>query len=162
MACSMGENNANRPIRNRRETRQDVTHPTSLPTNPHLTQEDGKVFAGRHLIIELAQGNGFDDPQRIEDALRAAALICNATILHLHCHRFSPSGVSGFAMLAESHISCHTWPDQNYAAFDIFMCGNSQPRLAITVLQDAFDAQIVHVQELHRGAGLLDPDANKV
>ena len=74
----------------------------------HFIRQDGAVFAGTHLIIEVIGGSGLDNPQRVERALRACVHACKATLLHLYLHRFQPQGVSGVAVLAESHISVHT------------------------------------------------------
>ena len=80
---------------------------------------------------------------------------CGATLLHIHTHKFSPQGVSGVAVLAESHISVHTWPEIGYGAFDVFMCGDADPWQAVGVLQRAFGTDTVHVKELRRGEGLV-------
>ena len=63
---------------------------------------------------------------------------CGATLLHIHTHKFSPQGVSGVAILAESHISVHTWPEIGYGAFDVFMCGDAEQMNAVGVLSRAF------------------------
>ena len=61
------------------------------------------------------------------------------------------AGVSGVAVLAESHISIHTWPERDYAALDIFMCGDTQPEKAINVFEDAFETTNIEVTEYLRG-----------
>src|SRR5262249_4871639 len=66
-------------------------------------------------------------------------------------HHFHPNGVSGVAVLAESHISIHTWPDSRYAALDLFMCGKAIPDACIPVLRKAFKAKRVEVSEILRG-----------
>lgn len=120
----------------------------------HFIRRDGKVFAGTHLIIEVIDGTGLDEEGRIQKAFRDCVDQCGATLLHIHTHKFSPQGVSGVAVLAESHISVHTWPEIGYGAFDVFMCGDSQPWKAVEVLRAAFDAGEVRVKELLRGEGL--------
>ena len=122
----------------------------------HFIRRDGKVFAGTHLIIEVTGAEGLDDEARIRGALRECAETCGATLLHIHTHRFSPQGVSGVAVLAESHISVHTWPEIGYGAFDVFMCGAAQPWLAVEVLRRTFNAGEVRVKELLRGEGLVE------
>jgi S-adenosylmethionine decarboxylase len=117
----------------------------------HFIRRDGKVFAGTHLIIEVVDGQGLDDQARIEKAFRDCVDECGATLLHIHTHKFSPQGVSGVAVLAESHISVHTWPEIGYGAFDVFMCGDAQPWKAIDVLRKAFNAGDIRVKELLRG-----------
>ena len=121
----------------------------------HFIRRDGKVFAGTHLIIEVVNGEGLDDETRIQGAFRECVEACGATLLHIHTHKFSPQGVSGVAVLAESHISVHTWPEIGYGAFDVFMCGDAQPWNAVEVLRRTFDAGEVKVTELLRGDGLV-------
>ena len=120
-----------------------------------IRDDDGRVFAGRHLIIEVVNGHGLDDEMRIQQAFRDCVDTCGATLLHIHTHKFSPQGVSGVAVLAESHISVHTWPEIGYGAFDVFMCGDSKPWLAVDVLKRAFGTADVRVKELLRGDGLV-------
>ncbi|GAA0288407.1 adenosylmethionine decarboxylase [Rhodovulum strictum] len=121
----------------------------------HFIRRDGRVFAGTHLIIEVVNGHGLDDEARIQQAFRDCVDECGATLLHIHTHKFSPQGVSGVAVLAESHISVHTWPEIGYGAFDVFMCGDAQPWRAVDVLKRAFATQDVRVKELLRGDGLI-------
>ena len=79
-------------------------------------------------------------------------IAANATLLHLHLHHFSPcGGISGVAVLAESHISVHTWPERGYAAFDVFMCGDAEPELTIPVLKRAFKPKKMTISEHLRG-----------
>jgi S-adenosylmethionine decarboxylase len=121
----------------------------------HFIRRDGKVFAGTHLIIEVMKGTGLDCEERIQNAFRKCVEVCGATLLHIHTHKFSPQGVSGVAVLAESHISVHTWPEIGYGAFDVFMCGDAEPWKAVDVLKEAFDTDHVEVRELLRGEELI-------
>ena len=121
----------------------------------HFVRKDGKVFAGTHLIIEVVNGAGLDDQSRIERAFRDCVDACGATLLHIHTHKFTPQGVSGVAVLAESHISVHTWPEIGYGAFDVFMCGDANPWAAVNVLGHAFATDDIRVKELLRGDGLV-------
>ncbi|UWQ94089.1 adenosylmethionine decarboxylase [Rhodobacteraceae bacterium M385] len=121
-------------------------------TDTHLTHQGGETYAGTHLIIDLHEATNLDDQALIEQTLRDATKATGATLLHLHSHRFSPQGVTAMAILAESHISCHTWPEIGYAAFDIFMCGATDPHAAIPILKAAFTPAHMDVRELHRGA----------
>jgi len=122
----------------------------------HFIRRDGRTFAGTHLIIEVVKGVGLDDELRIQRAFRDCVEACGATLLHIHTHKFSPQGVSGVAVLAESHISVHTWPEIGYGAFDVFMCGDAQPWRAVEILRAAFNAREVRVSELLRGDGLVE------
>ncbi|CUH88430.1 S-adenosylmethionine decarboxylase proenzyme precursor [Phaeobacter sp. CECT 5382] len=121
----------------------------------HFIRRDGKVFAGTHLIIEVMKGTGLDCEIRIQNAFRKSVEVCGATLLHIHTHKFSPQGVSGVAVLAESHISVHTWPEIGYGAFDVFMCGDADPWKAVDVLKEAFETAHVEVRELLRGEELI-------
>ena len=81
-------------------------------------------FDGSHLLADLHGCVGLDDPAVIETALRAGVAAAGATLLELRVHHFGDRhGVTGFALLAESHVSIHTWPERGYAAVDIFLCG---------------------------------------
>ncbi|KUF11745.1 adenosylmethionine decarboxylase [Pseudoponticoccus marisrubri] len=122
----------------------------------HFIRDGESVYAGNHLIIEVVNGDGLDDEARIQQAFRDCVDTCGATLLHIHTHKFSPQGVSGVAVLAESHISVHTWPEIGYGAFDVFMCGDARPWLAVDVLKAAFDTDDVRVKALRRGEGLVD------
>ena len=118
----------------------------------YFVEKDGQKFAGMHLLIDLWGATNLCDPVHIDRALRDAAEAANATILHGHFHHFSPNGgVSGVLVLAESHISIHTWPEVGYAALDVFMCGSANPDACIPVLREAFSAERVGVNELLRG-----------
>ncbi len=108
-------------------------------------------YAGTHLIIDVVGGVGLDDSDKIRGVLLKGVEACGATLLHLHTHRFSPQGVSGVAVLAESHISVHTWPEIGYGAFDVFMCGSADPWKAVEVLRTEFSARDVSVKEFLRG-----------
>lgn len=117
---------------------------------------------GTHLIIEFWGADYLTDLPYIEAALRDAAKASNAMVLDVKLHEFAGSGgVTGVALLAESHISIHTWPEHGYAALDVFICGGEDPHQAVMVLQDRFGPETVQVQEITRGirqepaAGLL-------
>ncbi|MCF8480101.1 MAG: adenosylmethionine decarboxylase [Rhodospirillum sp.] len=118
----------------------------------HFIRENGLTFAGRHLILDLWNAEGLDDIALIESAMRDAVDVAGATLLHIHLHHFSPNGgVSGVAVLAESHISIHTWPECGYAALDIFMCGDAKPLAAVLVFKKAFSAGQANLTEHKRG-----------
>ncbi len=115
-------------------------------------ERDGVKYAGRHLTIDLWEATGLDDEKRIQQAFLDAIKAAGATLLHIHTHVFEPNGgISGVAVLSESHISVHTWPEKGFAAFDVFMCGDAQPELAVPVLEAAFKPKRVIVEEIKRG-----------
>ena len=111
---------------------------------------------GRHLLIEMMGGSGFDDVARVERALRDAAVAAGARVLSVHSHRFSPQGVTGVALLAESHITVHTWPERGYAAFDLFLCGGTDPMKAVPVLARAFETDNIKTRLVDRGPVTTD------
>ena len=111
----------------------------------------GQRGAGVHLIIDLHGARRLNDIEHIESVLRRCADAAGATLLHVHLHRFQPDGVSGVAVLAESHIAIHTWPEAGYAALDVFMCGRTDPDRCVPILRAAFSAKRVDVNELLRG-----------
>ena len=118
----------------------------------HFVIRDGVRFAGTHLILDLWGADRLDDQDHIERALRQIVEKAKATLLHIHLHRFTPNGgISGVAVLAESHISVHTWPERGYAAFDVFMCGNAQPERSVEVLRQMFSPGRVDVKTYLRG-----------
>jgi S-adenosylmethionine decarboxylase len=118
----------------------------------YFVERDGMKFAGMHLLVDLWGATRLDDPDHIDSHLREAAIVAGATILHSHFHHFTPNGgVSGVVVLAESHISIHTWPERDFAAVDIFMCGACDPHLSIEVLRRAFSPSRIDVDEKRRG-----------
>src|ERR1700677_4371888 len=117
----------------------------------HFAVRNGVRCAGVHLITDLHGAERLDDIAHIEATLRRCVEAARATLLHIHLHHFHPNGVSGVAVLAESHISIHTWPEIGYAALDVFMCGSADPDACIPVLREAFSAKRVGVNELLRG-----------
>ena len=118
----------------------------------HFVERDGVCFAGTHLILDLWGAKYLDNLQRMESALRECVEKCRATLLHIHLHHFTPNGgISGVAVLAESHISVHTWPERDFAAFDIFMCGVARPEEAIPVLKREFSPKTMCITENLRG-----------
>ncbi|MGC8544768.1 adenosylmethionine decarboxylase [Athalassotoga sp.] len=109
---------------------------------------------GRHLLIELygCDVAMLDDIAGIEEHMRTAARKANSTVVNSTFHRFNPYGVSGVVVIAESHLSIHTWPEYGYAAVDIFTCGDSvDPWKAFEYLKDVMKSERESVLELQRG-----------
>ena len=118
----------------------------------HFIQRDGMEFAGSHLILDLWEAHRLDDLEHMERVMREAVEVAGATLLHIHLHHFTPSGgISGVAVLAESHISVHTWPERNFAALDVFMCGDARPEMTIPVFKRAFRPDRMEIKDLMRG-----------
>jgi S-adenosylmethionine decarboxylase len=140
--------------------RQEHSAPAAqaAPVPPASANEDffieraGVRCAGAHLIIDLYDADRLDEIEWIEETLRKCVEVAGATLLHIHLHAFEPNGgISGVAVLAESHISIHSWPEQQYAALDIFMCGKARPERCIEILLEAFTPRRVQIEELLRG-----------
>ena len=133
------------------------TYDPNEERNDFFIERDGVRFAGHHLLIDVFGGNKLDDLKHIEKTLKRCVEIAGATLLHIHLHHFTPNGgVSGVAVLSESHISIHSWPEADYAALDVFMCGDAKPELCIDVLKQAFDARDVVVKPFKRGEELSE------
>jgi S-adenosylmethionine decarboxylase len=114
---------------------------------------------GDHYLVDLyncdAELIGAAKPT--EEALLSAAKRCGSTIIEYHFHQFSPHGVSGVILIAESHFSVHTWPEDGFVAVDIFTSGQvMKPEVAIRILEEAFSAGRVNVKKVTRG--LLEND----
>ena len=114
---------------------------------------------GKHLLLELKDCDKevLNDLSFIRDTLLSAASEAGATVLGESFHQFSPQGVSGVVVIAESHLSIHTWPEYGYAAADIFTCGNSvQLEKAAEILIEKLGSKNHSVIEVQRG--ILDAD----
>lgn len=115
--------------------------------------------AGRHLIIECFGSPAQLGAAALESLMHRAAAAGGATLLSCHMHRFGPGrGVTGVALLAESHITVHTWPERGYAAFDVFMCGGCNAEQAARVIAEAADDR-VRIRSVDR-PGTPPPDAS--
>ena len=118
----------------------------------YFKEQNGEIYAGSHILADLWGADRLDDIKYIEEAMRKAVEVCGATLLHIHLHHFGDGcGVSGIAVLAESHISVHTWPERGFAAFDIFMCGSCDPKLALPILQKYFNPERMDTDLQKRG-----------
>ena len=105
-----------------------------------------------HILADFYGVQDFGAADYIRDALKRAADVAKATILKIEIRTFDPNdGVTGFALLAESHISIHTWPEHNFAAIDIFMCGKASPERALQSLKQSFNPEDMKVMRAVRG-----------
>ena len=111
-------------------------------------------FAGRHLLIECFGAHANLDANALEALLKNSAKAGGATVLSCHLHGFGKGGgVTGVALLAESHITVHTWPERGYAAFDVFMCGNCEAMRAAKVIEEAVPGAAVDIRTVNRPSG---------
>ena len=110
----------------------------------------------RHLIADFynCDRDILDDVDALREAMLATTTAVGGTRLADAFHKFQPHGVSGTVVIAESHLSIHTWPEHGYAAVDIFTCGELDPMLGIEVLRGSLLAEKVQCQELQRGMNL--------
>ena len=109
----------------------------SCASNSCATDTSATDMVGKHCILELydCDPTKLDDETFLRHTITTAAQRAGATLLNLITHRFEPQGVTGLALLAESHISIHTWPENGYAAVDVFTCGDhTMPEKACEVL----------------------------
>lgn len=113
---------------------------------------------GTHIIVEAAgcSRETLTDPEKIEQIFMEAAKLANMTVKASHFFRFSPTGVSGAVIVAESHISIHTWPEEGYAAIDVYTCGESDPERAVDYILRKIGAKHAHISEIKRG--ILEED----
>ena len=117
----------------------------------HYVTRGGERYAGHHVLVDLWGARGLADKAHVERALRAASAAANATVLAVDLRQFGGGGVSGVALLAESHMSVHTWPETGFAAVDVFLCGDTRPDRAVSVLVEAFSPERTAVSEHKRG-----------
>jgi S-adenosylmethionine decarboxylase len=109
---------------------------------------------GRHLILEMwdCEEDGLNSVEIVSRALREATEACGATLLQEMIHPFTPQGVTGVAVISESHILIHTWPEYGYAAVDVFTCGKKiTPEDVLPVLRHYFRPGHVQIMEMKRG-----------
>jgi S-adenosylmethionine decarboxylase len=107
----------------------------------------------RHILFTLkgANQNLLDDENFIRDVVYSASNKCQSTLLALNSHKFQPQGVTCVAMLAESHISIHTWPELEMAVCDVFTCGDhTTPQDGVEYMKMMFDAKDIICNEFTR------------
>ncbi len=117
----------------------------------------------KHCVAELyrADSSKLNDEAFVREALVNAADLAGATLLEVRTHAFTPQGITGFALLAESHISIHTWPEHNFAAVDAFTCGETtNPEIACNYLAAIFDARGHSVSKVDRMSPKILSKAN--
>ena len=122
--------------------------------------EQKLIHQSKHLLLELYRCDceKLNDESFLRCTLNRAAKLANATVLNLISNKFEPQGVTAIALLAESHISIHTWPESNYSAVDIFTCGqNMMPELASQYLIESLMAKEHSLRVIERHPPLAVP-----
>jgi S-adenosylmethionine decarboxylase len=116
-------------------------------------EANGLKALGKHLLVEYrdCDRETLNNPSRIEQLMRRAALEASATVVASVFHPFSPQGVTGVVVVEESHLSIHTWPEHGYAAVDFYTCGDCRPRRAHEYLHRALGARRSEVMTVERG-----------
>jgi len=132
-----------------------------------LSNDQKLSHQSKHLLLELyrCDDEKLNDESFLRCSLNRAAKLAKATVLNLISNKFEPQGVTAIALLAESHISIHTWPESNYSAVDIFTCGrNMLPELASQYLINALKAEEHSLRIIERNppAGLLKQNRSVV
>jgi len=115
---------------------------------------------GRQILVEYydCNSNKLNDVDFIESTFLEATRASKATIITHNFHKFSPYGVSGVIVIAESHVSIHTWPEYNYAAVDVFTCGDAiDPWVIQEHLKKAFESRNTSCMEMKRGMFRTNP-----
>jgi S-adenosylmethionine decarboxylase len=111
-----------------------------------------KKYLGKHLICDFFGGKIIENPKELEEVLRLAAKEAKSTDLEFIFHKFLPQGITGALILAESHITFHSWPEEKYIAIDIFTCGKkAKPEAALSLLKKVLKPEKIKVKEVKRG-----------
>mgnify|MGYP003311943726 FL=1 len=107
---------------------------------------------GEHLLVEVYNEplDKLNDKEKIEQVCVSAVKSENFTVLNTFSHQFDPYGVTTVISLAESHLSCHTWPEKGCVAIDIFTCGNKNPRSVAWWILNYFDSDDYNMKDLAR------------
>ena len=113
--------------------------------------EGNTTYAGKHLLIDLYGCGNHSSLEDIQGVMVDACKATGATVLFAHLHPFEGGGVSGAIILAESHMSIHTWPENNFVALDIFVCGDCDPYKALPLLEKHFRPSTSKVSLEQRG-----------
>ena len=117
------------------------------------------MLMGSHVIIECEGEHAHLSQDALASVMKHAAKAAGAKVLSSHFHGFGGGlGITGVLILAESHITVHTWPEYNYAAFDIFMCGECDAEKAKMVIVNGAHTNAVKIKTIARGIPLVEPD----
>lgn len=113
-------------------------------------------YLGRHLLAEFynCSSEVLNNENRIAEIMTAALELSKATIVKPFFHKFSPHGVSGIIVIAESHLAVHTWPEYSFAAVDLFSCGNFDFIETLKFIRDSLKSDNYSIQDIKRGINI--------
>jgi S-adenosylmethionine decarboxylase len=143
---------------NKHPDHQPAAVATPLPPLVNQTQS-----LGRHILAEFydCDANALNNLSLVETVMKDAADACGATVVESRFHHFNPHGISGVVIIAESHLAIHTWPELEYAAIDLFTCGDEcDPLVAYNYVREHLHAGHATYSELRRG--LINPTTQKL
>ncbi len=132
----------------------DLYYKSVLNQTFNFLSSKGLEALGRQILVEFydCESALINDVEYIEKAMLDGTKAAQATIVSHNFHKFSPYGVSGVVVIAESHVTIHTWPEYNYAAVDIFTCGDTiDPWIIQEFLKEAFNSENISSMEMKRG-----------
>ena len=138
--------------------------PKKNQTFKELNNEKGLIYSSSHFLLELYRCDyeKLNDESFLRCTLNNAAKLANARVLNLISNKFEPHGVTAIALLAESHLSIHTWPEVHYSAVDIFTCGqNMKPDISCKYLIEALMAKEHFLRVINRNPSLTKDDQIK-
>jgi S-adenosylmethionine decarboxylase len=114
-------------------------------------RKDAMAEVGKHIIADFWGVKEIEDQEQVKKILEQSAKEAGSTLLDINIYKFDPKGLTGIAVLAESHISIHTWPERQYIAVDAFTCGkHTDPRRAIDCLAREFAPSKTKIIEVKR------------
>ncbi len=121
-------------------------------SHPRFIDKNIQIPYYNHLTADIITDHHIEDPEEVKKLLFAAARKAKNTPIKAIVHKFSPHGITGVILLAESHIAIHSWPELNYVAIDVFTCGKkTQPRKALEYFRKKYKAKIIKIQEIREG-----------
>jgi len=127
-----------------------------------MKNKNNTKYAGVHLLAEFWGNQMIDDVGRIKSILTKSAKVSHNTSLGVDARKTSSGNISAFILLAESHISIHTWPKLDYIAIDIFSCGQkSKPHKALEFLEKIFKPKKMKTKEIKRGVLKVEKNNKK-
>jgi S-adenosylmethionine decarboxylase len=135
--------------------------PAAVASLPPLVNQTQSL--GRHILAEFYEcdANALNNHTLIETVMNKAAQACGATVVESRFHQFAPQGISGVVIIMESHLAIHTWPELEYAAIDLFTCGDQcDPLVAYDYIREHLHAGHATYSELRRG--LINPTTSQL